>query len=610
MSILLSKNKISSFVGDVLPLYLIDDDKDISQEDIEWESSGDAIEIRKFSNEPISSFAHGVLVTIKRYGTGEVTASYRGNRYSCRVSSIAEKRSQENGALNYYRGDLHTHTASTHTADKFAAQPHIQAACINALASDTRLDFGILSDHASVMRRRGFFEEFVELETIDPTDTVIFPGSESEVTVIDIDRFGLPHKHSGEIVCLGMNNSSCVKSWEEFEADMPVNPLSVGIFAHPFVLGVGQNSLWSFPYSRIRTPHLLSLMRGIEMGSGSQSGGSLLFEYAYSAALDNGFSVSPVCSSDCHGPNWGFDVMKGKTILIAEEKSREAFQRALRDNRFYACESANVKLIYEVNGEAAPARLSPTDAYNFHIEFSYFEDDITTYPRYLEVISDYGETIYNCNIFDSIVDFTLQSKTARYFYLRILDEKGRKTWSMPIWTGREYDEPELSEKNITPLNASDFTAIEIQSGLDAGAVIDGDPGVAFESELPCASILVDMKKEYNVCAVGYWARRFTKDWIKETAVDHWKTEIGPRMLDITKRYVTEYTISTSLDGVNFTACAQGSIRAFGDEEIFEFPEHRARFLRFDATSTIGAKSGIPSLADSPIAIGELSVFGS
>ena len=51
-------------------------------------------------------------------------------------------------------------------------------------------------------------------------------------------------------------------------------------------------------------------------------------------------------------------------------------------------------------------------------------------------------------------------------------------------------------------------------------------------------------------------------------------------------------------------------QGFSNEEIFEFSEHRARFVRFDATSTIGAKSGIPSLADSPIAIGELSIFGS
>lgn len=610
MSISLSKTQISSFVGDVLPLYLVDGDNDLSNSDIMWTASGESVQIRSFAHDPLTPFTHGVLITLKKEGEGEVTATYLGEQYTCRVFARAAKCANDNDDFQYYRGDLHTHTATTHTPAKFAAQPHIQADCINTLASDARLDFGILSDHASVMRRRGFFDEFVELETVNPTDTVIFPGSESEVTVMETDRFGLPHKHSGEIVCLGMDNSSSVKSWEEFEADMTVNSLSVGIFAHPFVLGVGPNSLWSFPYDRIRTPHLLSLMRGIEMGSGSQNGGSLLFEYAYSAALDNGFSVSPTCSSDCHGPGWGFDAMRGKTILMAQEKSREAFQDALRNNRFYACESANVKLVYTVNGEVAPAHLSPTDTYDFHIEFSYFEQDDTTRPTYLEVISDYGEAVYTCNGFDNVVEFTLKSETARYFYLRILDENGRKTWSAPIWTGREFDTPRVSNEAITPLNGDEFTATEVQTGADAQTAIDGDPGVAFESTLPVSSILIDMKKEYNVCAIGYWARRFTKDWIKETAVDHWKTEIGPRMLDITKRYVTEYSISTSIDGINFTPCTSGVIRAFGDEEIFRFTEHRARFVRFDATSTIGAQSKIPSLADSPIAIGELSIFGS
>jgi hypothetical protein len=246
--------------------------------------------------------------------------------------------------------------------------------------------------------------------------------------------------------------------------------------------------------------------------------------------------------------------------------------------------------------------------YYFQIKLAQFEADPTAIPTRLEVISDYGETVYVCENFGEEASFTLHSDTARYFYLRLLDEKARKTWSMPVWTGRDFDAPRAAEKEIIPLNGCDFTATEVQTGADAAAAIDGDPHTAFESTLPVTSILIDMKKEQRICAVGYWARRFTKDWIKETSVD-WKAEIGPRILEIVKRYVTGYEIHTSLDGVQFTRVAEGKIRAFGDEEILHIPPHGARFVRFDVTSTVGKSSRIPTLLDSPAAVGELSVFG-
>ena len=608
MPVSLSKTEICSFVGDVLPLYLSDGERDLSGADIRWRIEGDAARLRGFDKDPLSPFCHGVLLSLCKVGVARVYADCEGQTYLCDIRVRERKTAHAKDPLCYYRGDLHTHTVSTHTPEKFAALSHPQKACIDTLSGDTYLDFGILSDHASVMRRRGFFEEFVELENTPPSNTVILPGSESEVTVLETDRFGLPHKHSGEIVVWGADNCSSVKSWEEFEADMAKDPPPVGIFAHPFVLGVGQNSLWSYPFAQLRTPFLLSLMRGIEMGAGRPESGSILFEYAYSAALDAGFSVSPTCGSDCHGPQWGFGAMPGKTVLMASKKSREAFLDAMRAGRFYACESGNVKLSFTVNGERAPATLPLTDTYRFSVQTVLFDEIADTRPCVCEVISDGGKILYTCNIPGNGVEFTLSSGTARYFYLRLRDEKGRKTWSSPVWTGRAFEAPKAAENALIPQNGCDFTATELQTGADAAAVIDGDPHTAFESALPTTSILIDMKKEREISALGYFARRFTKDWIKATSVD-WKAEISGRVCDIVKRYVTRYEIATSLDGVHFTTVKSGAIRAFGDEEIFRFPTHGARFLRFDALSTVGNDSGIPALAKSPVAIGELTVFG-
>lgn len=601
MQKMLSSNEISSFCGDVLPLWL----ENAEGCEVKWQVTGDAVLLHGFAGDDFP-FTYGVLLVLSRVGSAEVCAACEGETYTCRVTVRARRVADGQQPLHYFRGDLHTHAASTHTPEKYAAQERLQRPCVQRLASDARLDFGILSDHASVMRRKGFFEGFVEIEREAPTDTVIFPGSESEVTVIEQDRFGLPHKHSGELVLLNAANCSSVKEWQSFYNDLADSPLPVGIFAHPFVLGVGQNSLWSYPFGQLRTPELYRLMRGIEMGSGSQSGGNLLFEYAYSAALDNGFRVSPTCGSDCHGPGWGFDAMRGKTVIMATEKSREAFLDALLQNRFYASESANVMLRYTVNGQTAPATLAPAAYYDFHVELAQFEPDESARPVCCHVISDEGNTVCELRDLGESFDFRVCSDTARYFYLRLLDEKGRKTWSCPVWTGRPFDAP-VQQAGFVPLDKTGFTAIDEQSGADASAVLDGDPGVAYEAGTPAASILIDMQEPREIAAVGYYVRRFTKDWIKATSVD-WKAEIGERVLDIIKRYVTQYAISVSMDGKRFLPVCEGAIRAFGDEEILPFPPTLARYLRFEVRSTVGEQSGIPALRGTCPSFGELSVF--
>ena len=170
----------------------------------------------------------------------------------------------------------------------------------------------------------------------------------------------------------------------------------------------------SFCFYKNNTPEMLRLMRGVEMGDGSERQQNLIHEYAYSAALDYGFRVSTTCSSDSHGaksadptgPKWGYKRFPGKTIIMAKEKSREAFIDALRHNRFYGCESGNIKLRYTVNGKTAPCDLDMTDSYSFHVELSYFKDDETTKPTNCRVISDGGEVLLEFNNIDfSSFDF-------------------------------------------------------------------------------------------------------------------------------------------------------------------------------------------------------------
>jgi hypothetical protein len=252
-----------------------------------------------------------------------------------------------------------------------------------------------------------------------------------------------------------------------------------------------------------------------------------------------------------------------------------------------------------VNGTIIPARLSPVDKYAFHIELGYFQEDPSTRPVKCQVISDYGTCLLTLTDFnDTSFDFEIHSNTARYFYLRFVDEKGRKTWSPPVFTGRAYDEPSEAVSYI-PLDSSNFCAWDTVTGADASAVLDGNPSIAFDSTATTASVVIDLQQAHRVCALGHYAKRFTKDWIKET--ESKSTEIG-------KSFVSSYAISTSMDGISYTQCAAGKIRVFGDEQILSFPAHEARYIRFDALSTMGKESDRPELADSSVTIGELSVF--
>ena len=245
------------------------------------------------------------------------------------------------------------------------------------------------------------------------------------------------------------------------------------------------------------------------MGDGSERQQNLIHEYSYSVALDNGFKVSTTCSSDSHGaksdnpngPKWGYKRFPGKTVIMAKEKSREAFVDALRHNRFYGCESGNLKLRYTVNGKAAPAELDITSNYKFHVDISYFKEDETTKPISCRVVSDGGKTLLELSDIDfSSFDFEIASDTAHYFYLRFVDECGRRTWSYPVWTGREFikkSSPDLCEIDLTGATATD-----ILTGNDAARLINRDVNDFWESGSNEACVVIDLKQEQKISALS------------------------------------------------------------------------------------------------------------
>ena len=595
----LSQCEIESFVGDVLPLWLIDGDKNLDSADIRWSVCGDACSLRTFDSEEYGT-RRGVLVRFLKIGAATVTAEYDGNTYTAKITVRERRVAKEGAELNYYFGELHNHTSGIHKRKAFAERTSgFKHDHVNYIKNENLMDFAVITDHGDVDTERDFLNGFIAIAEGEPMKTVIIPGSESEVNYKVSDRFGITLRHSGEVVLFNTDNYSAAYSWDELLDDIKNAPLPIGMFPHPQVLGSGGTGIWNFDFANIATPELKGLMRMIEMGDGSDRKQNLLHEYSYSDALDAGFRVSPACSSDSHGPIWGYYSCPGKTVVMAEERSKEAIIDAMLSNRVYATESGNVKLKYTVNGKVAPCELPASEnTYRFAVELDYFKPDDTSVPVYCQLISDGGMELLRveCEGRDRF-DFEVTSDTARWFYLRLVDSRGRKTWSCPTWCGRHFDEPTGAE--LSHVRKFHFTAYDEVSGSDVGMLLTEDLDKIWQSEKSTASIIIDATGPIKASALGLYTPRIDREAVfaAHTAQAH-----------VYKSYVSRYRISTSLNGYDFEVACEGRIRYFTGEEIIRFPERICRFIKLEVLSTVGSECGYERYCDSGVQIAELSVF--
>lgn len=593
----LTHTEVSSYVGDVFPLKLASDMYSLAGDGVKWHIEGDAVTIRGFENDPELPFCDAVMVALHKVGTAKVIATHRKKEYVCTVNVRERKSSPSDYRHSYYRGDLHTHTTRTHDHNAFIQRTSgFQRDQISFIKNQNLLDFGVISDHSVVM---GYGFEFMRAylteEALRPMGPVMFPGAETGMTMIGEDRFGFKRNFGGELVVINADNHVNAFSWEEHLAAFKTSPDPVLIFAHPQSESA-KYSNWNFRFEEIRNyPELMRMARFMEMGNGAATKANVLHEYAFSRALDAGFRITTSCGSDGHGI-WGYLICPGKTILMAPEKTREAFVDAMREARGYACESANVKVRWSVNGHAAPADLPLTDTYNFKLCLDYFEDIPDTEIVKLQVVSDGGEWIHEQDVSGREVEFTLTSGTARYFYLRLQDSLGRRTWSVPIWCSRPFDAYEPPRERVLIDNKC-FTATD-ELGGDADKVIHGDHTDTYERADKHPTITVDMHAKATISAFGYATPRLARTAPNahgECVISHVKY---PRII----------RVSTSLDGKEYTHAFTRGIRTYSGEEIFDFDARVARYVRLEVLRTVGEEYGRPEYKDEGCIIGVCSVF--
>jgi len=593
MEIKISQAKIESFVGNVLPLRLLGVEE-YGMEAITWVTSNACVQITAFE-----SFTDGVLLTLLSEGQSRVTAQYQGKEYVCTINIHKRMDVPSQKGLSYYIGDFHDHTAKTHNREEFRMRlERIPYDYLKQVEEEGILDFTVISDHADLLNEREFFRGFWDAFCLGEENLIVFPGSEAECSPRSQDRYGVIHKVGGEVVVVNADHFANTRTWDEFFGCYQTSPFAIGVLAHPQIIGISTKGVWNFNLDQNRTPEFHERIKAVEMGNGSDRESNLINEYTYSVALDNGFRVSTTCSSDCHGPIWGAKIFPGKTVIMAPEKSREAFLDAIEHRRFYASESGNVKVFYEVNGITAPCELPMTNEFRFHVELGLIREDAGGMPTVMQVISDYGKTVWQTENVEDRMDFTLNSGTARYFYLRLVDGEGKKTWSVPVWTGRTFDEPCLNE--AAPIDKTGFTAVEEKTGADASVLLNDDPSQFFSTEGPDCSVLIDMKQTRIITALGHYPTMLDVKAIRAA---------GEKDKDWISQFPVRYQVETGITLDTMTVKAEGLFRVFGAEELIAFPPHEARFVRLRILSNAGKESGRPEYQNRRVTMAELTVYG-
>ncbi len=597
MGIRISRTEIESFVGDVAPIWLVSE-KSLKFERIRWSSDSDAVKVKSFAGCYHGAFSYGVLIAFMKPGEATVTATYNEETYTCRVSSRA-RRDFAGEKMNFYKGDLHTHTSNEHVHDKFIARTEaLYPDYLDYIKKENLRDLAVITDHSETIDHENFFRGFTAYDEMrEDMEPIVYPGCESEIQYVESDRFGRLHRRSGELITLNANNFSQANTYEEFLTAYTDSPFAIGIFPHPHIMGISTKGVWDYRPRLNNSKAMRDLIKYIEV-LGNPRKENMLHEYVYSEALDAGYRVSATCSSDFHS-EWDFNAYPGATIIMAPEKTREAFTDSLLNLRLYACESGNIKLTYSVNGVTAPCDLPLADNYHFKVEIDYFEENKSTRPVRCDVISDGGVTVKSLEgvNFESF-EFDVESSTARWFYLRFVDSNTKRTFSCPVFTGRE-----VIPYKIDDLKPIDNKTLKITDadGSDASALIDGDTMTEWQGAGTSCSLTLDMGCVRSVCALGNYA-------VALALPPSTKATVGRMQAEIEAVFPVEYIISASVDGVNFEKCAEGIFRTFAGEEIVRFAPRGARYVRLDVLSTTGARLGREAYVNIPVKIAELSLF--
>ena len=341
-----------------------------------------------------------------------------------------------------YFGDLHAHTGYSDGV----GTPALAYAAAKAAGAD----FFATTDHNHCSYGQGWMTTANWADTLATADAfnedgvfVTFPGYErwlpwmttGEVNVFNATEiFG----QSGNPAGNGYNNGHVGGLVDVLPSlyDWLAAENAVAQWNHPDYYG-GDNAASSDWYDfGYYTPQRDEGVNMIEIWN------EITYEPAYIRALDAGWHVLPTANSDTHSADWitGCDV---RTVLLAEELTRDALLDAMRHSRGYATQDKNLEIRYTLDGQVMGSILAPKAGYRVSIRI-HDPDGAKDAVKLVEIVSDGGRVVASktFNSADVAWSATLSSSAARYFYARVTTasdfwgERGVTAWTAPVWTGR------------------------------------------------------------------------------------------------------------------------------------------------------------------------------
>lgn len=210
-------------------------------------------------------------------------------------------------------------------------------------------------------------------------------------------------------------------------------PESINQLNHP---GKTFGDFADFGYYSEEVDNVIQL---IEVGNGEGpirgSGYFPSYEY-YTRALDKGWHLAPSNNQDNHKGNW-LTANEARTVILAEDLTRDRIYDAIRDMRVYATENRNLEIMYKINGQLMGSKISRPDKLNISINVNEPDTDnpdekITR----IELISN-GGLVSASKYFDThYVDWNFElDPIYDYYYVKVIQANGDISVTAPIWVG-------------------------------------------------------------------------------------------------------------------------------------------------------------------------------
>lgn len=453
-------------------------------------------------------------------GEHKAAVTVRDNSPKANISTVVWNFTVGEEVLNYYFGQLHSHTAEgsdgigTFDEAYSWARDHAHA------------DFFAVTDHSN------WFDNELNYNLDGAKDTSKLSTRwnkmhETADKYNEDGKFaaiaGYEMTWSGSTGGWGHINTFNTSGFETrsnskmdlkaYYADLAAHPDSISQLNHP---GTTFGDFADFGYY---TPQADKVVDLVEVGNGEGpvrgSGYFPSYQY-YTRALDKGWHLAPTNNGDNHKGKW-VDANTARDVILAPKLTRESIFDAIRKLRVYATEDQNLKISYKVNGKVMGSLLDNPEKLDISIDIT--DPDETDKIGKVSIIVNGGavaaEKTFDTN--KAEWDFTLDPEYS-YYYVRVDEADKDIAVTSPVWTS-----------DVTPVGIS--KVYSSQNVSIKGEPVDISAEIYNNGTKPISDVKVEFYKddisegnkigEYTINSVEASGTAEAKiNWTPDTAKDY------------------------------------------------------------------------------------------